>query len=296
MRRMIACLSMVLLLSSCDWLHQVLPGGSHRLSPDEFKDRAREVAVRWQDSADDRAWRKGFIALERLNQQGWNHVDRIPAWVSTSSDNGAWQLAAKLPANSPDRADVRWPDGEVSQVPLISAASAYAEFSKPADFIEDECPAEGCRPLRVTDARLGRVPLETSRGTIQAPAWMFTVEGVEQKQVHVAVAPSAVTARPERMQGGTGEVMAFDLVTGKPNELLLEYGYGACDTIHGARAYETDQLVVVDVDEEGASSGARCPAILKLDTITVRLTRPLGDRLVLDSGTGLPVLRGLHRR
>ncbi|MEO3799304.1 hypothetical protein [Nonomuraea sp. B1E8] len=253
------------------------------------------MAERWQGSADDNAWRRGFVALEVLNPHGWNHVGRIAAWVNRSSHNGAWRLAAKLPADPPGDADVRWPDGEVSQVPLILAASAYAEFSKPADLIEEECPARGCRPLRVTGVKLGKVPLETSRGTIQVPAWKFTVEGVEQKKIHVAVDPSAVTARPERTQGGVEEVMAFDLVAGKPDELLLRYGFGACDTVHGPRAYETDQLVVVDMDEEDSSSGKACPAILHTATTTVTLARPLGDRLVLDSGTGLPVLRGLNR-
>ena len=62
---LIACLSLVLLLSSC--------GGRSTLAilvPDEFEDRAREVAARWQGSADDRAWRKGFVALEVMNPQG----------------------------------------------------------------------------------------------------------------------------------------------------------------------------------------------------------------------------------
>ncbi|MGW0594819.1 hypothetical protein [Streptosporangium sp. NPDC002607] len=125
----------------------------------------------------------------------------------------------------------------------------------------------------MTGARLGKVPLETSRGTIQVPAWVFTFEGVEQRKVHVAVDPSAVTARPERVQGDVEEVMAFDLVAGKPNELLLRYGYGACDTIHGARAYETSRLVVVDVDERRSDSVEACPAILKTATITVTLAR-----------------------
>lgn len=296
MRRVIACLSLVLLLSSCGGVSQSSSGGSSDASSDEFERRAREVAERWQGSADDHAWRKGFVALEVLNPQGWNHVRRIPAWVNRSSHNGAWRLAAKLPTGSPGRADVRWPDGEVSQVSLITAASAYEEFSKPADLIEEECPAKGCRPLRVTGAKLGKVPLETSRGTLQVPAWLFTVEGVEQKKVHVAVDPSAVTARPERVQGDVEETMAFDLAAGKPDELLLQYGYGACDTIHGARAYETDQVVVVDVDKRRSDSAEVCPAILMTATITVTLARPLGDRLVLDSGTGLPVLRGLNTR
>ncbi len=275
----------MLLLSSCNW--------SHRLSPGGFEDRAREVVARWQGSADDRAWREGFVSLEAMNPQGWARVGHVPAWANRSAHNGAWQLAAELPVDSPTRADVRWPDGSVTQVPLIAAASAYADFSKPADLIEEECPAKACRPLRVTGAELGEVPLETSRGTIQVPAWLFTVRDVKQKYVHVAVAPSAVTARPEQAQEDTEEVMAFDLIASKPNELLLQYGYGACDRVHGARAYETDQLVVVDVDEE--SSGEMCPLMLKIATVTVTLARPLGDRLVLDSGTGLPVVRGMKR-
>ncbi|MFD9948124.1 hypothetical protein ACFWYW_55140 [Nonomuraea sp. NPDC059023] len=296
MRKMIACLSLVLFLCSCGVVHQAPTGGSPDASADEFDRRAREVAQRWHGSADDRAWRTGFVALEVLNPQGWNHVRQIPAWVNRSAHNGVWQLAAELPKASPERADVRWPDGEVSQVPLISAASAYAQFSRPAKLIEEDCPARGCRPLRVIGARLGKVPLQTSRGTIQAPAWMFAVEGVEQKKVHVAIAPSAVTARPERVQGDIEEVMAFELTAGKPHELLLRYGYGACDTVHGARAYETDQLVVVDVDTRDSGSGEVCPAMLKTATTTVALARPLGERLVLDSGTGLPVLRGLKTR
>ncbi|SDM10997.1 hypothetical protein SAMN05421874_13917 [Nonomuraea maritima] len=69
----------------------------------------------------------------------------------------------------------------------------------------------------------------------------------------MAVAPEVVSARPERIPGGVEEVMAFEL--GKPDELLLRYGYGACDTVHGARAYETDHVVVVDVKLEDINSG-----------------------------------------
>lgn len=206
MRRVIACLSLMLVLSSCGELSRT--SGPHGSSPDAFETRAREVAERWHGSADDRAWRKGFVALEVLNPYGWKYVSRIPSWVNLSSHNGAWRLDTELPVDSPAHADVRWPDGEVSQVPLITAARAYEEFSKPADLIEEECPAGGCRQLRVTGARLGRVPVKTSRCTIRVPAWMFTVEGVEQKKVHVAVDPEAVSARPERVPGGVEKVMA----------------------------------------------------------------------------------------
>ncbi|MFI6180899.1 MULTISPECIES: hypothetical protein [unclassified Nonomuraea] len=261
-----------------------------------FQGRAREVAARWQGSADDRAWRDGFVALEVLNPQGWARVGDIPAWVNRSAHNGVWRLDVELPTDTPPSADVRWPDGKVSRVPLVSASRAYAEFGRPAPFIEDECPAEGCRPLRVVGVRLGRVPVETSRGTVRVPAWVFSVEGVEQKKVHVAVDPSAVTARPERVPGKVEEVLAYDLVAGESQGLLLRYGYGACETVHGVRVYETDQVVVVDVDEGSARVVQVCPAMLKTATTTVTLARPLGNRLVLDSEAGLPVLREPIRR
>ncbi|MFI9597552.1 hypothetical protein [Nonomuraea sp. NPDC052265] len=260
-----------------------------------FEDRAREVAARWQGSADDRAWRGGFVALEVLNPQGWARVGDVPAWVNRSAHNGVWKLDVELPTDTPPGADVRWPDGKVSRVPLVSAATAYAEFGRPAPLTEDECPAKGCRPLRVIGARLGRVPVETSRGTVRVPAWVFTVAGVEKAKVHVAVDPSAVTARPERVPGKFEEVPAYDLVAGEPKKLLLRYGYGACETVHGARVYETDQVVVVDVDKRNARTAQVCLDILKMATTTVTLARPLGDRLVLDSEAGLPVLRGLNR-
>ncbi|MFF4622323.1 hypothetical protein [Nonomuraea jabiensis] len=283
MRRTIAGLCLALLLAaSCSW--------SHRVSPGRFEARAREVVARWDGSAGDRAWRSGFVPLGGLqNPGGWTDP---PAWAALSAHNGVWKLAAELPANPLTAARLRWPDGSVSEVPLVTAADAYAGLSKPADFIEEECPAKGCRPLRVTGAELGETTLATSRGTIRVPAWLFSVKGVGPKYVYVAVAPSAVTARPQAAEGGSEEVMGFDLVAGKPRDLLLEYGHGSCDRVHGARAYETGKLVVVDVDEEGSSGP--CNLMLNIARTTVTLARPLGDRLVLDSGTGLPVVRGVR--
>ena len=110
----------------------------------------------WQGSADDRAWRKGFVSLEVMNPQGCARVGPVPAWVNRSAHNGAWQLAAKLPADSPTRADVRWPDGSISLVPLITAANAYAEFSKPADLHRGGVPGQGMPPAPCDRGRTGR--------------------------------------------------------------------------------------------------------------------------------------------
>ncbi len=255
------------------------------MSSGEFQDRAREVD-RWRGSKDDLAWRTGFVPLEGPDIPP--PLQRIPYWAALSAHNGAWALDVALPAESPRAAPLSWPDGSTLTVPLVEAATAYAELSRPADFIEEECPQGGCTTLHVTGAELGDAPLRTGRGTIRVPVWYFTVKGVKGKFGWMAVAPSAIAPRPVQRDGEYEEVMAYDLDPARPRDLLLRYGHGRCDKIHGPRAYETDDLVVVDVDLE--NSGKPCTLELIGARTSVTLAKPLGDRLLLDSGTGLPVL------
>ncbi|WP_062434458.1 hypothetical protein [Herbidospora daliensis] len=280
-RNLLLRLSLVLLLVSCD-------------STGDFEGRARQVAAEWQGSAADRAWRTGFVPLGVLNPYGWI-TGRLPSWANRSAHNKAWQLAVTLPSQAPSPAPVRWPDGTVSRVPLVSAAAAFAEVSGSSHLIEDPCPAKGCRRLVFTDVTLGSVPMETSRGTIQAPAWRFTAEGLDEPFFRVAVDPSVVTPRPQRVKGEHERVMAFDLVPGRPGDLLVRYGYGACEAVEKVLVHETDRVVVVGVEASPMPDRDTCPSILKSATATVTLARPLGDRLVLDSGSGLPVVQGLKR-
>ncbi|TKK84514.1 hypothetical protein FDA94_29695 [Herbidospora galbida] len=280
-RALITRLPLVLLLVSCSVF-----GG--------FEGRAHNVAASWQGSAADRAWRTGFVPLEVLNPQGWARVGRVPRWAARSAHNRIWRLATTLPAQTPPPAAVRWPDGSVSHVPLVPAAAEFAAFSSASHLIEDPCPPGECRPLVITGVTLGEVPLETSRGVVQVPAWRFAVEGVDQPFVRVAVDPSAVTERPRRAKGDVREVHAFDLVAGKPKALSVRYGFGACEDVTGVPVYETGQVVVVGVESTPTGDGA-CPAILKLGTAEVTLARPLGDRVVLDAGSGLPLPPGLDR-
>ncbi|MFC4059082.1 hypothetical protein ACFOWE_12295 [Planomonospora corallina] len=276
MRKVIWPLSLALLLAGC---------GGGRMSEGEFQDRARTVAGRWQDSLADRAWRRGFMPLESL--EDGSRWERLPAWASLSDHNGVWTLETDLPERAPRARELRWPDGSAQTVPLASAAEAYAKLSEPDGFIEEECPPAGCRKLRVTGAELGEVPLLTSRGRVRVPAWHFTVKGVEERFTRVAVHPSVISPRPVPREGEHEEVTAFAPVPGEDRRLLLTYGHGDCDRTHGARAYETRHLVVVDVDVE--SGDGMCTLRLKIDQITVTLDAPLGDRVLLDAGNGLPV-------
>jgi hypothetical protein len=57
---------------------------------------------------------------------------------------------------------------------------------------------------------------------------------------------------------------------------------------------ETAGSVVLSASIRNPSEGD-CPAMLKLTEVTVRLERPLGDRLLLDAFTGRPVPHGDDR-
>jgi hypothetical protein len=266
-------------------------GSDSHTSSERFQDRARAVIDRWRGSEIDRAWRDGFVPLGGLDiAPEWLHR---PDWVGVSKTNGAWALDVDLPAGSPAGTSLRWPDGSTMTVPLITAATAYAELSKPDDFIEEDCPPDGCTTLRVTGAELRDVPLRTSRGMIQVPAWHFTVKGVKGKFVYAAIPPSATTPYPTPQEGEYEEVTAFEPVPGKPRDLLLQFGHGACDHIDGVRVHETGDIVVVDVDV--TFSGGNCQAILLFAQTTITLSKPLGNRLLLDSRTGLPPTLGIQR-
>ncbi|AWS44888.1 hypothetical protein [Streptosporangium sp. 'caverna'] len=283
MRKLAWFLSLVLLLSA--------DGSRSRMPLEKFQDRAREVIDRWRGSEMDRAWRDGFVPLNGLDvEPEWMGM---PGWVGVSKTNGAWALDVDLPTGSPAGTRLRWPDGSTLTVPLITAAAAYAERSKPDDFVEEDCPPGGCTTLRVTGAELRDIPFLTSRGIIQVPAWHFTVKGVRKKFIHAAISPSVTTSSPTPPEGEYREVMAFEHVPKKPRELLLQYEHDSCDHTHGTRAYETRDLVVVDVDVR--SSAELCLGVGLIDQIAITLSQPLGDRLLLDSGTGLPPTPGIQQ-
>jgi hypothetical protein len=66
--------------------------------------------------------------------------------------------------------------------------------------------------------------------------------------------------------------------------------HGACDRVRGTEAYETDRVVVL-IGQVVHTAGV-CRANLVFDHVTVELSRPLGDRAVLDLRTGQPQLPG----
>ncbi|WP_084956350.1 hypothetical protein [Thermoactinospora rubra] len=257
-------------------------------TPDGFTARAREVAERWEGSREERAWREGFIPLQNLNLEvDWG---RMPDWVGVSELNSVWKVEADLPSERPAPVRLRWDDGSTLTMPILSAKTAFARLSKPNDFVDEECPAKGCRPLRVIGAAMGEATVPTSRGQVRVPTWEFTVKGVPEPFRRVAVDPAAMGAPPRARRGEFQEVFTYETVA--PDGLDLRYGHGTCDKTYGARVHETPRVVVVDVDVRWEADVQVCNDMLHIDRIRVKLADALGDRVVLDASSGLPALRG----
>ncbi|WP_214108031.1 hypothetical protein [Acrocarpospora catenulata] len=261
--------------------------GTDTATMGDFTARAQEVAERWEGSPEERGWRAGFVPLETLALgTDWR---KAPKWAPVSELNSVWKLEMDLSAAQPAPAVLNWEDGSTLTVPVVSARAAYDRMSKPRAFVDEKCPAAGCRPLRVIGATMGEATVASSRGPVRVPTWDFRVEGVPGPFRRVAVDPSAISAPPQWRKGEMQEAFTYETVT--PDELELRYGHGTCDTTHGARVYETSGVVVVDVDVRPEDVTV-CNAMMRIDQIKVKLGGALGDRVVLDSSSGLPLLRG----
>ncbi|GGO02226.1 hypothetical protein [Micromonospora parathelypteridis] len=281
--------------------------GSHHA--EAFDQRATEVAEAWRPGTD---WRTGYVPLE-----GPTLLTGDPRFTpETEAAFRAGWYRAQVPI-PPTRVgdEIRFPDGRLT-LPLVSAAEAYRQLDQgdplpcPGRPKRPGLPTPGgptvepgpdgwatstsqtaCLSLTVTGVTYGTVPVRTSRGEAQVPAWLFTIEELATPVVRLAVAATAITAVPEATAPARalpdGLVAAQDLTAVDGARLTVRLGVGACDTGITPLVRERPDVVVVGGSVTRATG--LCPAVLKLEPVTVTLAAPLGARPVLDVFTGAPL-------
>ncbi|ABP53460.1 hypothetical protein [Salinispora tropica] len=308
MRRVLATLSLPLLLAT-----GCAPAGSEPTGAPSptgrqavFEERAAQVAAAWQPGP---SWSDGYIPLQEptllVGDPGFTPD------TQTAFQAGWYRDQISLPADQPEDGTIQFPSGTLT-VPLVSAAEAYRELDRgdppacggrptnpatpPAqpdgpDAGVSTSPQTACIPLTVTAVELDSVPVRTSRGEAMVPAWLFTTDELTAPVARLAVAPTAVGVPPEPAAPTAplpAELVgALDLRAVDGATLTVRVGIGACDTGPTPLVYEQDDLVVVG----GAvtrSTGV-CTEQLLLESVTVQLTAPLGDRTVLDVLGGTPL-------
>ncbi|MFG1650754.1 hypothetical protein ACGFIE_12545 [Micromonospora sp. NPDC049275] len=274
-----------------------------------FDKRAAAVAAAWRPGP---GWRDGYVPL-----QGPTVVTGDPRFTpdtETAFRSGWYRAQVAIP---PTRvgAEIRFPDGRLT-LPLVSAAEAYRQLDRgdplpcPGRPKRPGRPTPGgptvepgpdgwatsttetaCLPLTVTGVTLGSVPVRTSRGEAQVPAWLFTVEELAVPVAQLAVAPTAVTPVPSASTPTQplpeGLVAAQDLTAVDGARLTFRLGVGACDTGITPLVRELPDVVVVG-GRVTRSTGV-CTDQLKLEPVTITLAAPLGARAVLNVASGAPL-------
>ena len=255
--------------------------------------QAQAALTRWAAAVAAAGGSAAFVPVgERTSQVG--------DWEEPVGDNDKQAMLAglvdstiTLSSHVPADGQVRWPDGSSSTVGLISAAEALRNLK--SDAGGSAC--SSCQPLQIVQADLTTQPVNTSRGTAQAPVWLFSLEGTAVRLATVAVARSVIVTPPTWDSNNPPRGIVIDSATGSVSgrELTVSFvgapapGDQGCGADYTAEAVESADAVVVIVIEHANMSFGACTAVGAIRTATVELAAPLGNRTVLDVQQGLPV-------
>jgi len=208
-----------------------------------------------------------------------------------------------LATDVPSDGDVVWPDGTTQAVQLISAADALAAMI--AETGTPKC--DGCTPVVVTGAHLTTGRHATPVGDASLPVWQFEFKPADdpmQPITYVAVKGAFSEqndAVPGTDVGGWGlPVDDLDRAYGNSQSASLTVsftgapydGSNPCGADYSATAVESDLAVAVVITEShrpGVSTGGACLSFARERSVVAQLSRPLGNRVVLQVRYGTPV-------
>ncbi|MEU4550798.1 hypothetical protein [Micromonospora violae] len=309
MRRLASLFVLPLLLAAGCAATDAGPAGDQRRptpGAEAFDQRAAQVAEGWRPGPE---WSTGYVPLE-----GPTLLTGDPGFTpeTEAAFRSGWYRAEVAIPPTRVGAEIRFPDGRLT-LPLVSAVEAYRQLDQgdplpcPGRPKRPGRPTPGgptvepgpdgwttsatqtaCLPLTVTGVTLDAVPVRTSRGVAQVPAWLFTIRELATPVAQLAVAPTAVTPVPTPTAPAgplpDGFVAAQDLAAVDDARLTVRLGVGACDTGITPLVWEGPDVVVVGGRVTPATGP--CIAVLKLEPVTATLAAPLGARPVLDVVTG----------
>ncbi|GAB3908766.1 hypothetical protein ACGFIJ_37130 [Microbispora bryophytorum] len=260
----------------------LLSDSSGMLGP-TFEENAAQAVSTWRTSGAAQIWHKGFVPLEDLSTMSRKVSEQI------NTEYG-WVVAGPLPA-PPAGAQIRWDDGSTMRVPVIGpreALMALSPWPENYTFPDNE-------EYKLTGATFTTMRLKTTRGIATVPAWRLYFSNLPGPIDHAAVDQKAVGT----IQDAVGEPLSGEGITDfevlDEHTLLVKYDYGFCSGEEPPdvtlRASEKPDVVVLGFHYpfQGygtfpcAGLGARGQGVIKLD-------QPLGDRVVLNETSRLPVL------
>ncbi|GGT43831.1 hypothetical protein GCM10010176_104090 [Nonomuraea spiralis] len=249
-----------------------------------FDDYAARAVWTWRTSGAAEIWRNGFVPTGDLSQMKQNVKKKI-----SRDEEFGFAVAGPLPA-TPKEARIGWDDGSTMQVPVISARQALVALSP----FPSEASAQDDQAYKMTSATFTTMRLRTLRGMATVPAWRLYFSNLPGPIDHLAVDQATLGT----IEDAVGDDRPYD-ITGfqvlDERTLRVNYQYGACLgrkplTVRLHSDERPDVVVLgIEVHEHIPDGGLLCAGVGKSGEGVVRLGEPLGDRVVLDAQSRLPI-------
>ncbi|MFF4249360.1 hypothetical protein ACFYY2_33535 [Streptomyces sp. NPDC001822] len=186
-----------------------------------------------------------------------------------------------------------------------SAKGGPGDCATPVPLEDGSTPTAGCGApgtqepvtVEVDDAEFGLSAQYAGGEQILVPSWLFSVRpddgGPTHTVVRVAVHPDHLTPRstppaPEPTKDPGAGSTGITSYSAEGRTLEVTFWGGVCST-YTARATESGSAVRVTVTESEREPGKACVMIAKELTRKVTLDTPLGERTVVDAGSGARV-------
>jgi hypothetical protein len=257
-----------------------------------FDALARQEAVAWARSPLAKAWRTGLVVLSADDLSAGPGGGFPSGQDKADFIEGDLIFTGPAPSGAP-AGIVTWPSGPSMKVPVLSEARTFGELTS-----SSECPACVTTPLDVTAAKPTTLAVATSRGIAKVPAWAFTLKGVSGPVIQAALPPGSYvtpgsqgspSARRLAALGKAFTGAGIAAVSADGRTLTLWLFGGPCDATWGGLATEADGTVVVGGWEVDPHPNAPCAAVGISLAATVRLSAPVGNRVIINASTGQPV-------
>lgn len=218
---------------------------------------------------------------------------------NTAAQKEAWDarkvsMGPGVAADATGTATIEFEDGGNRTVEVIGPREALARALEGSDGDCSGLPPADCS-FTLTSATLTNAEVSTSAGAATVPVWSFRVEGLSYLTIEViAVAPGILLPQPvPTSPPGLPEVgrefnLTDSLVDVHGDTITIRIGHDSCDSNLRTHVVEFQDLVVVGGTHTPPPAGTACITVQWTTPSTLTLTKPLGDRVVIDVVSGQP--------
>jgi hypothetical protein len=279
---LLAVVGLVVGVSACTSAIPALSGDAA-----EVHRQAQAALAHWDAAAAAGAGGSGFILVGEptlfVGDDWGPNIDGNNAKMAWYA--GLFVAAIPLPSGAPSDGSVKWQNGTVHAVPVISVEQALTDLKATG-----VSPCPDCTPLQITDANLTTATFQSSRGPAQVPAWEFSLKDTDVKLDQIAVGgrfvPPPPPEQPTQPSVGPQVESATVDAGGMTLTVTVVGAQGpadkSCGADYTAEAVESDFAIVVIVYEHRNALPAMCSDVGYARTAQAALAKPLANRVLID--------------